>query len=144
MKGVLEHARMGQDARDQRGQKGDPRQAYDEAAPGAGQMQGGVVQGIGWALNEEYYMADDGATANTSLLDYRMPTALDLPMIETILVEVPNPLHPFGVRGVAEAPIVPPLGAVANAIADATGHRFLEAPIKPSAIVKWLIQTEQT
>jgi len=109
-----------------------------------GQIQGGAVQGIGWCLNEEYLYDDDGRMENPSFLDYRMPTALDLPMIETILVEVPNPLHPFGVRGVAEAPIVPPLGAVANAIADATGHRFLEAPIKPSAIVKWLIQTEQT
>ncbi len=109
-----------------------------------GQIQGAAVQGIGWCLNEEYLYDDDGRMENPSFLDYRMPTALDLPMIETILVEVPNPLHPFGVRGVAEAPIVPPLGAVANAIADATGHRFLEAPIKPSAIVKWLIQTEQT
>ena len=76
-----------------------------------GQIQGGVVQGIGWALNEEYYYNDEGVMANSSLLDYRMPTSLDLPMIDTILVEVPNPGHPYGARGVGEVPIVPPLAA---------------------------------
>ena len=59
-----------------------------------GQMQGGVVQGIGWALNEEYYYDDNGRMANSSFLDYRMPTALDVPMIDTIIVEVPAPTHP--------------------------------------------------
>ena len=73
-----------------------------------GQMQGGAVQGIGWALNEEYFMGDDGVMANSTFLDYRMPTSLDLPNIETIIVEVPNPIHPFGVRGVGEVPIAPP------------------------------------
>ena len=72
-----------------------------------GQMQGGSVQGIGWALNEEYYMHEDGTMANSTLLDYRMPTSLDLPMIDTVIVEVPSPAHPFGVRGVGEANIVP-------------------------------------
>lgn len=103
-----------------------------------GQMQGGAVQGIGWVLNEEYFMTDDGAMANSSFLDYRMPISLDLPMIDTIIVEVPNPLHPFGVRGVAEVPIVPPLGAVPNAVHDALGIRFYETPINPGKILKAL------
>ena len=103
-----------------------------------GQMQGGVVQGIGWALNEEYYYGEDGRMENASFLDYRMPTSLDLPMIDTIIVEVPNPGHPFGVRGVGEVPIVPPLAAIANAIHDATGHRFTELPISPRRVVEEL------
>ena len=101
-----------------------------------GQMQGGAVQGIGWALNEEYYMSDAGAMQNTSLLDYRMPTALDLPMIDTVIVEVANPHHPYGVRGVAEVPLVPPLAAVANAIYDAIGVRMYDLPMNPASIVK--------
>ena len=92
-----------------------------------GQMQGGAVQGIGWALNEEYFLNERGEMVNASLLDYRMPTALDLPMIDTVIVEVPNPGHPYGVRGVGEVPIVPPPAAVANAIAAAIGVR-LDAP----------------
>jgi CO/xanthine dehydrogenase Mo-binding subunit len=101
-----------------------------------GQMQGGAVQGIGWALNEEYYMSDDGAMQNTSLLDYRMPTALDLPMIDTVIVEVANPQHPYGVRGVAEVSLVPPLAAVANAVYDAIGVRLYSLPMNPAAVVK--------
>ena len=101
-----------------------------------GQIQGGVVQGIGWALNEEYYMSDEGQMMNTSLLDYRMPTSLDLPMIDTVVVEVPNPNHPYGVRGVGEVPIVPPLAALSNAIYDATGVRMRELPMNPAAVVK--------
>ncbi|MCZ2108295.1 MAG: xanthine dehydrogenase family protein molybdopterin-binding subunit [Dehalococcoidia bacterium] len=103
-----------------------------------GQIQGGVVQGIGWALNEEYIYDDNGRMLNSSFLDYRMPTTLDVPMIDTVLVEVPNPGHPYGVRGVGEVPIVPPLAAVANAIADATGHRFTELPMSPRRIVEEL------
>ena len=103
-----------------------------------GQMAGGAVQGIGWALNEEYYMKDDGSQANTSYLDYRMPTALDLPNIETIIVEVPNPGHPFGVRGVGEVPICPPVGAIGNALHDALGKRFYDAPMKPGKILNVL------
>jgi xanthine dehydrogenase molybdenum-binding subunit len=103
-----------------------------------GQIQGGAAQGIGWALNEEYFISLDGSMANHTFLDYRMPTALDLPMIETILVEVPNPLHPYGVRGVGEVPLAPPLPAVANAVADATGHRFPHHPIKAGRIIEAL------
>jgi CO/xanthine dehydrogenase Mo-binding subunit len=99
-----------------------------------GQIQGGVVQGIGWALNEEYFMNDEGAMVNSSLLDYRMPTSLDLPMIDPVIVEVSNPLHPYGVRGVGEVPLVPPLAAIANAIYDAIGVRMVELPMNPAAI----------
>ena len=101
-----------------------------------GQMQGGVVQGIGWALNEEYFFDDQGRMTNASFLDYRMPTALDVPMIDTIIVEVPNPDHPFGVRGVGEVPIVPPPAAIANAIYDAVGVRMRELPMSPPRLWK--------
>jgi len=101
-----------------------------------GQMQGGSVQGIGWALNEEYYMNETGSMMNSSLLDYRMPTALDLPMIDTVIVEVPNPGHPFGARGVGEANIVPPPGAIANAIYRAAGVRMNRLPMNPPAIMQ--------
>ena len=103
-----------------------------------GQIQGAVVQGIGWALNEEYFYDEEGRMVNSSFLDYRMPTALDVPMIDTVLVEVPNPGHPYGVRGVGDVPIVPPLAAIANAIADATGHRFTDLPMSPRRIVEAL------
>lgn len=103
-----------------------------------GQLQGGSVQGIGWALNEEYFMHEDGRMANSSFLDYRMPTSLDLPPIDTVLVEVPNPLHPYGVRGVGETPICPPIPAIANAINDATGKRLYSTPMNAGSIVQSL------
>src|SRR5262245_685454 len=103
-----------------------------------GQMQGGAVQGIGWALNEEYWFDDQNRMRNASFLDYRMPTALDVPLIETIIVEVPNPTHPFGVRGVGETPIVPPPAAIANAIYHATGRRLTDLPMSPPKIWKAL------
>jgi len=103
-----------------------------------GQMQGGAVQGIGWALNEEYYMQDEGGMANSSFLDYRMPTSLDLPDIETIIVEIPTPLHPYGVRGVGEVPICPPLAAIGNAIKDALGVRLTDLPMNPGRIIEAL------
>lgn len=103
-----------------------------------GQMQGGSVQGIGWALNEEYFYNNAGQMANGSFLDYRIPTSLDLPMIDTVVVEVHNPGHPFGVRGVGEASIVPPLGAVGNAIYKATGVRLTNLPMNPGAVLEGL------
>ena len=99
-----------------------------------GQMEGGVAQGVGWTLNEEYSYDANGHLLNTSLLDYRMPTALDLPMLECVIVEVPNPGHPFGARGVAEVGIVPPLAAVANAIYDAVGVRMCHLPASPHKV----------
>lgn len=101
-----------------------------------GQIQGGVVQGIGWALNEEYIYNEEGTMTNASFLDYRMPTCLDLPMIDTVIVEVPNPGHPYGVRGVGEVPIVPPPAAIANAIYDAIGIRMTELPMSPDRLLK--------
>jgi len=99
-----------------------------------GQIQGGAVQGIGWALNEEYFYNDQGHMANATFLDYRMPTSLDLPMIDTVIVEVPNPGHPYGVRGVGEVPIVPPPAAIANAIFSAIGIRMTELPMAPGKV----------
>ena len=107
-----------------------------------GQIQGGSVQGIGWALNEEYFMSPGGTMLNSSWLDYRMPTSLDLPMIDTVIVEVPDPEHPFGVRGVGEANIVPPPAAVANAIAAATGTRLYRLPMNPGAVMEALWRKE--
>ena len=101
-----------------------------------GQMQGATAQGIGWALNEEYYYRDDGVMANSSFLDYRMPTSLDVPMIETVLVEVANPGHPYGVRGVGEVSIVPPMAAMANAVHHAIGKRMASLPINAGAILE--------
>ena len=103
-----------------------------------GQMQGGAVQGIGWALNEEYFYNDKGEMANSSFLDYRMPTSLDVPMIDTVIVEVANPGHPYGVRGVGEVPIVPPLPAIANAIHNAIGVRMQKLPISPGKVLEAL------
>ena len=103
-----------------------------------GQYQGGVAQGIGWALNEEYIYGDDGKLQNAGFLDYRVPVASDLPMIDTVIVEVPNPRHPYGVRGVGETPIVPPMAAIANAVAHATGVRFTDLPMSPPRVLKAL------
>jgi CO/xanthine dehydrogenase Mo-binding subunit len=100
-----------------------------------GQMQGGAAQGIGWALNEEYVYGEDGVMQNAGFLDYRMPVTSDLPMIDTVIVEVANPAHPYGVRGVGEVPIVPPLAAVANAVHAATGVRFRDLPMSPPAVL---------
>jgi CO/xanthine dehydrogenase Mo-binding subunit len=103
-----------------------------------GQMQGGVVQGIGWALNEEYIHDNDGVMENPSFLDYRMPVASDLPMIDCAIVEVPNPAHPYGVRGVGEVGIVPPMAAVGNAINDALNVRMTDLPMSPVRILEAL------
>jgi CO/xanthine dehydrogenase Mo-binding subunit len=100
-----------------------------------GQIEGGVVQGIGWALNEEYIYDRDGHMENPGFLDYRIPVASDVPMIESILVEVPNPKHPYGVKGVAEANIVPPMAAIANAIQSATGLRMTDLPMSPPKVL---------
>jgi CO/xanthine dehydrogenase Mo-binding subunit len=100
-----------------------------------GQMQGGAAQGIGWALNEEYVFDAEGRMENPGFLDYRVPVASDLPMIDTVMIEVPNPRHPFGAKGVGEAPIVPPLAAVANAVRRAIGVRMPDLPLSPPKIL---------
>ena len=101
-----------------------------------GQIQGGVAQGIGWALNEEYIYNKHGKVDNAGFLDYRMPVGSDLPMIEAVMVEVPNPKHPHGVKGVGEVPLVPPMAAVANAIHNALGKRFYSLPMSPPKVLE--------
>ena len=103
-----------------------------------GQIQGGTVQGIGWALNEGYVYDENGSMQNSSFLDYRMPTSLDVPMIDTVMIEVPNPKHPFGVRGVGEAPIIPPLPALAIAVSNAIGVKMSDLPLTPDVILEAL------
>jgi len=103
-----------------------------------GQMQGGAVQGIGWALNEEYIYGEDGRLQNAGFLDYRVPVASDLPSIETVILEIPNPGHPYGVRGVGETPIVPPLAALSNAVSRAIGLRLNRLPMSPPRILQAL------
>lgn len=103
-----------------------------------GQFQGGATQGIGWALNEEYIYGEDGRLQNPGFLDYRIPVCSDLPFIDTKILEIPNPRHPYGVRGVGETSIVPPLAAVGNAVANAVGVRMTHAPMSPPRILKAL------
>lgn len=103
-----------------------------------GQMQGGAVQGIGWALNEEYIYGADGRLQNPGFLDYRVPVASDLPMIDTVILEIPNPGHPYGVRGVGETGIVPPLAALSNAVSRSAGIRLAELPMSPPRVLKAL------
>ena len=100
-----------------------------------GQIQGGVAQGVGWALNEEYVYNDKGQLENPGFLDYRIPVCSDLPMLDAVIVEVPNPVHPYGVRGVGEVPIVPPLAAVANAVENALGIRMTDLPLSPPKVL---------
>jgi CO/xanthine dehydrogenase Mo-binding subunit len=108
-----------------------------------GQMQGGVVQGIGWALNEEYIYDDEGRLSNAGFLDYRIPVASDLPYIEAVIVEVPNPNHPFGVKGVGEVNICPTMAAVANAVANATERRMVSLPISPPKLLAAMHDREE-
>ncbi|MBT7538097.1 MAG: xanthine dehydrogenase family protein molybdopterin-binding subunit, partial [Gammaproteobacteria bacterium] len=103
-----------------------------------GQFQGAAAQGIGWALNEEYIYGEDGRLQNGAFLDYRMPVCSDLPSIDTKILEIPNPSHPYGIRGVGETSIVPPLGAIGNAVSNAVGVRMYEVPMSPPRILKAL------
>ena len=100
-----------------------------------GQYQGGAAQGIGWALNEEYIYGEDGKLQNPGFLDYRIPVCSDLPMIDTQILEIPNPNHPYGIRGVGETSIVPPLAAIANAVSNAVGVRMTHIPMSPPRIL---------
>ena len=101
-----------------------------------GQYQGGAAQGIGWALNEEYIYGDDGRLQNPGFLDYRMPVCSDLPMLDSVIIEIPNPKHPQGVRGVGEVPLVPSLAAIRNAVYDALGIRFYDLPMSPPKVLE--------
>ena len=101
-----------------------------------GQFQGGAAQGIGWALNEEYIYGEDGRLQNPGFLDYRIPVCSDLPFIDTQILEIPNPNHPYGIRGVGETSIVPPLAAIGNAVSNAVGVRMNHVPMSPPRILK--------
>ncbi|QDT35105.1 Xanthine dehydrogenase molybdenum-binding subunit [Thalassoglobus polymorphus] len=105
-----------------------------------GQIQGGVAQGVGWGLNEEYVYNKDGLLMNANFLDYRMPTCFDLPNIDAIIVEVPNPDHPYGVRGVGEVPICPPPATLNAAIHNAVGVRMNELPMSPPRVLHELLK----
>jgi CO/xanthine dehydrogenase Mo-binding subunit len=105
------------------------------------QFHGGAVQGIGMALNEEYIYNDKGIMENAGFLDYRIPVASDVPFIDTTIVEVPSPNHPYGVRGIGEVPIIPPLAAISNAIYDAVGIRMRDHPMSPPKVLKALSGT---
>ncbi|TMV81716.1 xanthine dehydrogenase family protein molybdopterin-binding subunit, partial [Thioclava sp. BHET1] len=107
-----------------------------------GQMQGGAVQGIGWALNEEYIYGEDGRLQNAGFLDYRVPVASDLPNIDTVILEIPNPGHPYGVRGVGETPIVPPLAAISNAVSRVAGVRMCRLPMSPPRVLKAMAEAK--
>ena len=109
-----------------------------------GQIQGGAVQGIGWALNEEYIYNGDGQLENPGFLDYRIPVCSDVPMIDAVIIEEPNPRHPYGVRGVGETPIVPPMGAITNAVANAIGIRMTSLPMSPPRVLEALDEAAAT
>ena len=107
-----------------------------------GQIQGGAAQGIGWALNEEYVFNAKGHMLNCSFLDYRMPVCLDLPMLDTVIVEAPNPNHPYGVRGVGETSVIPPLAAITNAVSHGIGVRLNRLPLSPGRILAALWEND--
>ena len=100
-----------------------------------GQYQGGIAQGVGWALNEEFIYDKNGALDNASFLDYRIPVASDLPMLDAVILEIPNENHPQGIRGVGEVPLVPVMAAIANALHDATGLRMQSLPMSPPKVL---------
>jgi len=109
-----------------------------------GQFQGAAAQGIGWALNEEYIYGKDGTLQNPGFLDYRIPVCSDLPFIDTEILEIPNPNHPYGIRGVGETSIVPPLAAIGSAVSNAVGVRLSHVPMSPPRILKALDEAKGT
>jgi 4-hydroxybenzoyl-CoA reductase alpha subunit len=101
---------------------------------GEGQVEGGVVQGIGYALMEEI-IRKEGKVLNGNFTDYRIPTIADVPPIQTVFVEEPDPFGPFGAKGLGEITQVPTAPAIANAIYDAAGVRLKELPMTPQRIL---------
>lgn len=108
-----------------------------------GQMQGGATQGMGWALSEVCTFDEHGVLRNAHLLDYRMPTSMDVPRIATQVVEEPSGDHPYGIRAVGQVPIVPPAAALANAIYRAVGVRLQELPMTPERLY-WALRQPGT
>ena len=99
------------------------------------QVDGGVLQGIGYSLFEDLRL-EDGVCLDWGFGSYRLPTAADAPDIELALVEVPDPVGAYGVKGAAEAPIIPVAGAIANAVADAIGKPVNRIPLTPFEILE--------
>ncbi|MGB9846389.1 MAG: xanthine dehydrogenase family protein molybdopterin-binding subunit, partial [Desulfotomaculales bacterium] len=99
-----------------------------------GQLEGGVAMGIGYALTEELKLAD-GKVLNPNFLDYRLPTSLDAPKVQSVIVETADPEGPFGAKGIGEPPAVAAAPAIANAIYDAVGVRLRELPMTPERIL---------
>ena len=98
-----------------------------------GQIEGGAAMGLGYALMEELQV-HDGKITNANFMDYRLPTALDMPRVEVVLIEEPDPAGPYGAKGVGEAGMICAAAAIANAIADATGVRVRQLPITPERL----------
>ena len=103
-----------------------------------GQMQGGAVQGVGWALLEEMRYDEDGQLLTGSWMDYAMPDAVQAAPIDTQIVEVPSISGPYGARGVGEPPVIPTVAAIANAVAHATGVRMTQTPMTPPRVLEAL------
>jgi len=102
-----------------------------------GQVEGGIVQGMGYAMTEEL-VREKGRTLNPNFRDYKMPTTMDIPVIETYLLETNDPIGPFGAKSIGEATSIPTPGAIANAVYDAIGVRITDLPITPEKILKAL------
>ena len=103
-----------------------------------GQMHGGAVQGIGWALFEEMRYDEMGQSMSGSFMDYTVPHADQTAPIETVMLEYPSQVGPFGARGVGEPPVIPTAAAIANAIANATGKRLGDLPMTPTRVLQAL------
>lgn len=104
------------------------------------QVHGGVAQGLGWALFERMVYSEDGQLLTTNLMDYALPHSYEVPTIQTVLVEIPSALGPFGAKGVGEPPVVPVGAAIANAVHDAVGVRIAQLPITPERLFRALTE----
>ncbi|MDL2259425.1 xanthine dehydrogenase molybdenum-binding subunit XdhA [Deltaproteobacteria bacterium OttesenSCG-928-K17] len=102
-----------------------------------GQVHGGMGMGLGWALYEEMLIDEKGKVLNNNLLDYKMPTFMDLPDLDCAFVEAPDPANPFGIRALGEPPLVTPAPAVRNAVWHATGVKVDEIPITPKTLFRY-------
>jgi CO/xanthine dehydrogenase Mo-binding subunit len=107
-----------------------------------GQIHGGAVQGLGWALQEAMIYDEEGQLLTGSFMDYAVPRFDNVPGVEAVLVTNPSPLGPFGARGVGEPPIIAGLAAMANAIRDAVGVRITELPLRSETVWQALQENE--
>jgi CO/xanthine dehydrogenase Mo-binding subunit len=100
-----------------------------------GQIEGGIAQGVGLAVMEEL-IVEGGQVRNASFTDYLIPTALDAPTVDAILIEVPEPGAPFGAKGVGEPPTISSTPAIVAAIRDATGAACARVPVRPRDLLR--------